>query len=445
MTPHFRMRIRLSRFSLALALAWMAALPLAQAQTTRASVTTADYIIAVVNTELVTAVEVLQRLERARVEARRGGISLPDDESLRKQAVDALIDERVLVTFARENGPKVDEQELDRAVANVAAQNQLTLAQLRERLKAEGLEYARFRGNLKDQILLERVREREVSSRIRVTDPEIDKFLADASAASSDDAELNIAQVLISVPEGASDSLVTQRRALATQALARVRGGENFAAVALELSEDGNKAVGGEIGMRASKRLPDLFVQATQALSPGQIAPELVRSGAGFHVLKLVERKDVGPGRVTQTHARHILLRSTDPAAAQANARRLDELRREIEGGGRTFEDVARQVSEDSSAAAGGDLGWASPGNMVPEFEEAMNKLAPGGISPPVLTRFGVHLIQVIERRDTTIEPKALREQARNQLREQKFGQAFDDWAKELRLRAYIEFREPPL
>ena len=445
MTPHFRMRIRLSRFSLALALAWMAALPLAQAQTTRASVTTADYIIAVVNTELVTAVEVLQRLERARVEARRGGISLPDDESLRKQAVDALIDERVLVTFARENGPKVDEQELDRAVANVAAQNQLTLAQLRERLKAEGLEYARFRGNLKDQILLERVREREVSSRIRVTDPEIDKFLADASAASSDDAELNIAQVLISVPEGASDSLVTQRRALATQALARVRGGENFAAVALELSEDGNKAVGGEIGMRASKRLPDLFVQATQSLSPGQIAPELVRSGAGFHVLKLVERKDVGPGRVTQTHARHILLRSTDPAAAQANARRLDELRREIEGGGRTFEDVARQVSEDSSAAAGGDLGWASPGNMVPEFEEAMNKLAPGGISPPVLTRFGVHLIQVIERRDTTIEPKALREQARNQLREQKFGQAFDDWAKELRLRAYIEFREPPL
>ena len=434
-----------------LGLAWAGAallLPLSLphtvlAQTTRA--TTADYIVAVVNTELVTAVEVQQRLDRARADARRAGQTLPDEDALRKQAVDALIEERVLITFARDNGPKVDELELDRAVTNVAAQNQVTLPQLRERLKAEGLEYARFRSNIKDQILMERVREREVTSRIRISDPEIEKFLDDARAAAHEEAEYNLAQILVSVPDGASESQVAQRRALADKALARVRGGENFAVVAAEVSEDGNKALGGEIGMRTQKRLPDLFVDAVRTLSPGQIAPDVVRSGAGFHVLKLIDRKDGGLGRITQTHARHILLRVSDPSASQAIGRRIDDLRRQIERGEKSFEEVARQVSEDGSATAGGDLGWTSPGNFVPEFEEAMNKLVPGGISPPVLTRFGVHLIQVVERRETVIDLKELREQARNQLREQKFAQAFDDWAKELRLRAYVEFREPPI
>ncbi len=407
--------------------------------------TTADYIVAVVNTELVTAIEVQQRLERARAEARRAGQSVPEEDALRKQAVDALIDERVLVTFARDNGPKVDEQELDRAVTNVAAQNQITLAQLRERLKAEGLAFARFRSNIKDQILMERVREREVSSRIRISDPEIEKFLDDARAAANEEAEYNLAQILIGLPEGASQTELAQRRALADKALARVRGGENFAAVAAELSEDGNKALGGEIGMRTQKRLPDLFVAAVRTLAPGQIAPDLVRSGAGFHVLKLIDRKDGAIGRINQTHARHILLRLSDPGAAQATGRRLDDLRRQIERAEKTFEELARQVSEDGSASAGGDLGWTSPGNFVPEFEEAMNKLELGGISAPVPTRFGLHLIQVLERREAVIELKELREQARNQLREQKFAQAFDEWAKELRLRAYVEFREPPL
>ena len=438
-------RLNLSFLGLACAGAALLSLlaPTVLAQTTRA--TTADYIVAVVNTELVTAVEVQQRLDRARADARRAGQTLPDDEALRKQAVDALIEERVLITFARDNGPKVDELELDRAVTNVAAQNQVTLPQLRERLKAEGLEYARFRSNIKDQILMERVREREVTSRIRISDPEIEKFLDDARAAAHEEAEYNLAQILLSVPDGASDAQVAQRRALADKALARVRGGENFAAVAAEISEDGNKALGGEIGMRTQKRLPDLFVEAVRTLSPGQIAPDVVRSGAGFHVLKLIDRKDGGLGRVNQTHARHILLRVADPSAAQATGRRIDDLRRQIERGDKSFEEVARQVSEDGSASAGGDLGWTSPGNFVPEFEEAMNKLLPGGISPPVLTRFGVHLIQVVERRETVIDLKELREQARNQLREQKFAQAFDEWAKELRLRAYVEFREPPL
>jgi peptidyl-prolyl cis-trans isomerase SurA len=196
--------------------------------------------------------------------------------------------------------------------------------------------------------------------------------------------------------------------------------------------------------LKPASRLPDLFVDAVKGLKPGDVAPELVRSGAGFHVLKLVDRKDVASGRVTQTRARHVLLRTSPQLNAQTAARRLAEYRKQIESGGKTFEDIARQYSEDGSAASGGDLGWAAPGVMVPEFEQAMNDLSIGGLSEPVTSRFGVHLIQVLERREVAQEPKQLREQARNVLREQKFDQAYLDWTKELRTRAYVEYREPP-
>ncbi len=406
--------------------------------------TTGDYIVAVVNSELVTAVELDKRIDRLRADARRSGAPMPDDATLRKQAMDGLINERVLVTFARENGPKVDDVELDRAVGNIAAQNRLTVPQLRERLEAEGLEYTRFRSNLKDQIQVERVREREVASRIHVSDAEIDQALDQMRASMAGEVELNLAQILVAVPDGASDEVVAQRRAVAEKALARVRGGEDFARVARDVSDDPNRANDGELGLRPVSRLPDLFVDAARQLQPGQVAPGLVRSGAGFHVLKLVDRRQTPLGRVTQTHVRHILLRVSDESPLAATVQRLEDLRRQIESGQRSFESVARAVSEDGSAAEGGDLGWASPGTFVPEFEEAMNKLPKMGISPPVQSRFGVHLIQVLDRREVTLDPKDLREQVRNQLREQKFAQAYQDWAKELRLRAYIEYREPP-
>lgn len=440
------MNRRLTTFRAALRLLCLAIAPLvglpALAQTPRA--TTGDYIVAVVNSESVTAVEVQQRVDRARIEARRTGTALPDDDSLRKQAMEALIEERVIVTFARETAAKVDDMELERAVGNVAAQNQLSVPQLRERLKADGLDWMRFRGNLKDQILAERVREREVNSRIKVTDADIDKVLDDMRASASADAELSLAQILIPVPEGAAEALLAQKRDEAARALARVRGGENFAAVAREMSADPNREAGGAIGARPASRLPDLFVDAVRDLQPGQFTPAPVRSGAGFHVIKLLDRKTSGLGRVTQTRARHILLRTSEQSPQAATVRRMEDLRRQIERGDRTFEAIAREVSEDGSAAGGGDLGWASPGQFVPEFEEAMNKLPLLGLSVPVVTRFGVHLIQVVERRETTLELKELREQVRNQLREQKYGQAYEDWTKELRLRSYVEYREPP-
>lgn len=429
---------------LLLALLIAAGLLPAQAQERADAPRTGDYIVAVVNQELVTASEVEARLRRVRDDAARSRAALPPADELRRQVVDALIDERVQLTYARETGQRVDEAELDRAVSNVAVQNQLTLAQLRERLRQEGIEYARFRNNVRDQIIVERVREREVQGRIRITDAEIDAYLDKRRAAAGAAGELNIAQILVTVREGASDAEVAERRARAEGARARVTAGEPFDVVARELSEDGNRAQGGEIGLRSAERLPDVFVAAVRGLQPGQLAPELLRTGAGFHLLKLVERREASAFRVQQTRARHILLRVSPQLPEQAAVRRLAGFRQQIESGSASFEQLARANSEDGSAPQGGDLGWVSPGMFVPEFEQAMNALPISGLSEPVVSRFGVHLIQVTERRDVALDPQQQREQARNVLREQKFEDAYVDWLRELRARAYVEMRDAP-
>ena len=402
-----------------------------------------DYIVAVVNQELVTASEVQQRLARIREEAARNRTPLPPAATLRKQVLDALIDERVLVTNARESGARVDDPELDRAVANVAQQNQMTMAQLRERLKQEGISYAKFRDNIRDQILVERVREREVGSRIRITDAEVDDVIEKRRKAAGMATELNVAQILVAIPEGATDAVVAERRARAEAALKRVQSGEDFATVAREVSEDANRAQGGEIGLRVSDRLPDLFLRAVERLQPGEVAPEVLKSAAGFHVVKLLERKD-SDFTIDQSRVRHILLRPSPELSPEAAARRLLQFKSDIQSGQKTFEQLARDNSEDGSAVQSGDLGWASPGSFVPEFEEAIAKLPIGGISDPVTTRFGIHLVQVVDRRKITLDNRQLREQARNILREQKFEEAFAEWLRDLRGRSYIEYREPP-
>ncbi|MDH4391442.1 MAG: peptidylprolyl isomerase [Aquabacterium sp.] len=438
------------RRPLAWALAALLACASVQAQTTpgsagRAPSRSGDFIVAVVNTELVTAVELQQRLDRIRADARRDNTSLPDEPTLRQQVLDVLIDERVQITHAREIGQKVDDGDIDRAVANIAAQNQITVAQLRDRLRADGMDLPRFRSNLREQIQVERLREREVNQRIRITDADIDRGLAERQVQAAAGAQINLAQILVTVPEGAAASVVAQRQARADQALARLRAGEDFTKVARELSEDANREAGGELGMRPADRLPDLFTTATAGLQVGQFTPALLRSAAGFHILKVLDRQSDDPFKVTQTRARHILVRASDAAQAAQVGRRLESVRAQIERGERKFDDTAREISEDGSATAGGDLGWASPGNFVPEFEEAMNRLPLGGISPPVASRFGVHLIQVVERRSATLDPKEVREQVRSRLRESKFESTYLEWAKELRLRAYVEMREPPI
>lgn len=448
------MKTALTVPTLALLLAGGMLLP-AMAQPTRANATAAapapsplrpgDHIAAVINQELVTAYEVGQRMARAREDAQRNNQRLPPEAELRKQVLESLIEDRAMLSHARDSGVKVDEPDIDRAVANMAAQNQMTLAQLRTQLAREGLELARFRANIKDQMLIERVREREVAQRIRITDSEVDEFIEKQRGASASEVQYNIAQVLVTVPENASEAVVAERRARADAALARIRGGEPFAAVARAVSEDANKEGGGEIGLKPADRLPDVFLDVVRPLASGDVAPTLLRSGAGFHVLKLVERSDGSAFRVTQTRARHILLRPSPQLSTQAVQTRLAEFKRQIETGARRFEELAREHSLDGSASAGGDLGWAAPGQFVPEFEEALNVLSVNGISPPVVSRFGVHLIQVVERRTVALDTKQLREQARNALRERKFETAYAEWVREVRDRAYVEFREAPL
>ncbi len=428
-----------------LAFLFAAAVTGAPAQTRAVPVRTGDYILAVVNQELVTASEVQARIDRVRADAARQRSTLPPEDQLRREVLDALIDERVQLTHARESGTRIDDAELDRAVNNVAVQNQVTMAQLRERLRKEGIDYARFRTNVRDQLLTERVREREVQARIRVTDAEIDALIDERRAAATATAEYNIAQILVTVPEGASVEETARRRERAETAKKRVAAGEAFETVARELSEDQNRATGGVLGMRSAERLPDVFVAAVRGLKAGEVAPELLRTGAGFHLLKLIDKREGDAFRITQTRARHILLRPSAQLSTEAARRRLAGFREQIESGKSSFESLARENSEDGSATQGGDLGWTNPGTFVPEFEEAMNRLPINGLSEPLVSRFGVHLIQVTERRQVTLDVKQQREQARNVLRERKFDEAFDEWLRELRARAYIEMREAPI
>lgn len=401
-----------------------------------------DHIVAVVNQELVTAGELQRRIDTVRQELGRAGQAALDNKAMRQRALEELIQERVVVTHSRDAGWRVDEADLDRAVQSVATQNQLTLPQLTERLRLDGMDMTRFRASLRDQILVERTREREVAARILVSEAEIDAHLAARRSAVGADPEVNLAQVLVSVPEGADENTVQTRKARAEAALARLRAGESFVTVAAQVSEDANRERGGEIGARPVSKLPDLFINATRELAVGEFTPTPLRSGAGFHILKVVARDEPGAPRVTETRARHILLRTSEQASPQVAARRLMQLREQIASGARRFEDVAREVSEDGSAPEGGDLGWFRPGVMVPEFEEPMNALPVGGLSQPVQSRFGMHLIQVEDRRQVAVQPKELRAQAMNELREQKFQQAFDEWMRELRARAYVDIRD---
>ncbi len=441
MTEHFRLRLGAALFCGALFCGATAV----HAQTSSgAAVRSGDYIVAVVNQELLTAREVDQRMSAVRDAAMRAGAQVPPPDEFRRKVIDTMLDERAQMSYARDLGVKIEDVEIERAVLNVAAQNQMTMAQLRSRLIEEGMDYTRFRTNLRDQILVDRAREREMQIRIRITDADIDALLEKRRQQSGGKPEYNVAQILVSVPEGATDAIVSERRARAEAALARVKAGESFEAVARELSEDSNKAAGGVLGLRPLDRLPDVFAERVRDLQTGDVSTTLLRTGAGFHVLKLQERREVQAFSVVQTHARHILVRGS-PQLDQAGAvRRLMEYKRQILSGASTFEQIAQDHSEDSTAQQGGDLGWTSPGTFVPEFEDPMNALPVGGMSDPVVSRFGVHLIRVDERRQSALDARQEREQARSLLREERYPVALAEWNKELRARAYVELREPP-
>ena len=412
----------------------------AAGQSQRAS-NAADFIVAVVNSTPITNVELQLRLLRVQQQLSRQG-NVPPRSQLLREVLERLILERAQLQLARELGVTPDDAAVDQAVDNVALQNQVSLEELKRRLSADGVDYARFRADVRDELTLVRLREREVDSRVKVSEQDIDQFFRDRLAqAGAEPERIQLAQILVAVPESATADQVRALQAKAQRALDRVRAGEPFAGVAAEVSDAADRAAGGDLGLRPVDRLPSLFVDAVRDLKDGALAGPL-RSGAGFHVLQLVKRsRDAAALTVIQTRARHILFKSGPKFnEAQATAKLL-EFKRQIVAGQADFAALARDNSEDGSAKAGGDLGWASAGMFVPEFEQVMNQLAPGQIADPLVSRFGVHLLQVMARREAPLSEREQRELARNLVREKKIEEAFILWQQEVRGRAYVEFR----
>lgn len=422
--------------ALLLALVLACAAPLAAAQ--RSALV--DRIVAVVNKEVITATELAERVGFAERQLRRQGIPLPERAAFERQILEHLILEKAQLQLAADSGLRVDELQLDRAVQRIVEANKTSLPEFRRALEADGVSFERFRADVRKQIQLTRLREREVDDRVQVSDSEIDIFLEVNKAAAATAVEYNVAHILLRIPEQASPERIAQARARAEQARADAVAGGDFGRLAATLSDAGDALQGGALGWRAPSRLPELFADTLKDMQPGEVSPVL-RSPAGFHIVKLLERRGTGAAAaVTQSRVRHILIKTSELVSEADAQRRLAGLRQRIVAGA-DFAELARLNSEDGSAARGGDLGWVLPGDTVPEFERAMLALKPGELSEPVRTPFGFHLLQVMERRTADVGVERQRMQARQVLRERKSEEAYQEWLRLLRDRSYVEMR----
>jgi len=413
-----------------------------------ASVSTpADYIVALVNSEPITNSEVSAGARRLAQQLTQQHQSVPAQHELVSVVLERLINEKVQLQEARDSGIRADQAAIDQAERNIAQQNQMDVAELRRQIALDGISLNQFRAQLQDQIALSRLRERDVQAKVRVSDLEVDQYMLQQQSTPDPAAQqINLAQILVVVPEAASPVQLETLRAKAQGAWERARAGEDFSSLVREFSANNTaSASGGELGLRSVERYPALFVQATEKLEVGQVSA-LLRSEAGFHILKVLDKQNSGlPAMaVTQSRARHILLRP-GPQLSEAQARsRLLDFRQRVLAGKADFATLAREHSQDGSAAQGGDLGWSNPGMFVPEFEAVLNTLEPGQISAPLLSRFGVHLIQLQERRKASLNPQEQREAVRKLLHDKKLDERYARWAQDLRGRAFVELREPP-
>lgn len=416
-----------------------AIVPAALAQQPR-RVVVLDRIVAVVNNEVITRGDLADRTRFAAMQLKQQGTPQPPHDVLERQTLERLISSRVQLQHAKETGLRVDDGELDRALQRIAKENKLTVQALRATLEKDNVPFNRFREDIRDEILLSRLREREVENRIVVTDGEIDNFINTQQAQTGRGEEYNLSHILVTVPENAGPEQIQARRSRAEQALEQLKSGADFRQVAASFSEAPDALQGGVMGWRDAARLPTLFLDAVNTLQPGAVS-SLLRSANGFHILRLNERRgSTAPVIVSQTRARHILLRTNELVPEAEARRRLVSIKERLENKG-DFAQLARQYSEDSSNARGGDLGWLSPGDTVPEFERAMNALNPGEIAGPVQTPFGWHLIQVLERRNEDMSRERLRLDARRALHARKADESYQEWVRQLRDLAYIEYR----
>ena len=401
-----------------------------------------DRIVAVVNKEVITLSELNEAVAGAERQLARQGTRAPARQILERQMLERLILDKAQLQLARRRGIRIDELQLDRAVQRVAENNDMTLAAFRRTLEADGVPFDAWREDLREQIVLARVREREVEEKIQVSDTEIDLFLEEMKTRPGEGAEYNVAHILVRVPEQARPEAIAEARAKAERALAEARAGGDFARLAASYSDAADALKGGALGWRSHERLPELFAAALASLNPGE-ASEVLRSPAGFHVLKLLGRRGVAASSapVEQTRLRHILIRPSESVSEDEAQRRLADLRTRILEGGADFAALARVHSDDATAARGGELDWVYPGDTVPDFERAYRELKVGEISRPVRTPFGYHLIQVLERRSADMSAERRRLQARMALRERKSEEAYQEWLRQLRDQTYVELR----
>jgi len=401
-----------------------------------------DRIVAIVNKEVVTASELANAVGAAERELRRRGTAPPERAVLERQMLERLIIDKAQAQMARDTGIRVDELQLDRAVQRIAENNRMSLAEFRTALERDGVPFDAFRSDVREQIMLTRLREREVDDKIQVSDSEIDLFLEAMKAAPGERTEYDLAHILVRVPEQASPEQVEVARRRVEEALSQARGGRDFAQLAATYSNAPEALQGGALGWRAHDRLPELFANALEKLRPGEVTPPL-RSPAGFHLLKLIDRRIGGlsDAPIPQTRVRHILIRTSETVSENEARRRLSDLRRRILAKEVDFAEMARVHSDDASSARGGELDWVYPGDTVPDFERAYQELQVGEISEPVRTPFGVHLIQVLERRSADMSSERRRLQARQALRERKGDEAYHEWLRQLRDQSYVELR----
>lgn len=403
-------------------------------------ITKIDRIVAVVDQVVITENELADRIKIVTAQLEKQGTQLPPQNVLEKQILERLINDRLQLNYANQTGIRVDDAQLDKTIERIAEQNKMGVDEFKQALAAEGINYRKFREDIRNEILLARLREREVDNRINVTEAEVDNFLTTQSSRNDAQDEFEVAHILVRAPEEGAPDELQKLKAKAEQALKQLQGGADFAQVSAAFSDAPNALEGGALGWKTSTQLPALFIDALKPLQKGQLSA-ILRSPNGFHILKLTDRRGgSSPLVVEQTHARHILIKLNEIVSESEGKSRMDNLRERLVNGG-NFAELARQYSEDGSAANGGDLGWVNPGDTVPQFEKAMNALQPGEISQPVRSPFGWHIIQVTERRKQDMSKEAARLKARQEIRSRKSDEAYQDWVRELRDRAYVELR----
>ena len=402
---------------------------------------TIDRIVAVVNENVVTRHELNQILKATVKQLQKQGVQPPAPAVLEKQLLERVILNRVQLQLAKETGLTVSDAELDQTLRRIAQENKLSMPEFYTALERDGISFNRFRDEIRDEIILVRLKEREVNNRVNVTEGEVDNFLHSQQGSSSQDDEYRLAHILIQVPEQANVSQLADRQLRAEAALAQLKNGADFARVAAEFSEASDAMEGGLLDWRPGAQLTKKFAEILASMKPGDITP-VIQTSNGLHILKLVDRRNQKASAtiVEQTHARHILIKISELTSEADAKRRIVELKERLDHGGK-FEELAKLHSEDGSAPSGGDLGWVSPGDTVPEFEQAMKTLKPGQISEPVQSPFGWHLIQVLENRTQDVSQERQRQSARQAIRARKADAAFQEWLQRLRDRAYVEYR----